>query len=91
MNELMKNLMKKKFIKFLKENNVYERFMYNFEHREERFYKYQKINFKTYFNGTHERCLLFSAFDWDSTSEGLRFWDEIDTKWVVYIIKNGKM
>ena len=77
--------MKRKFIHFLKENNVYEKFMYNFEHRKEIHRWYPKISAKKYFDVTYEKHLLFCAFSWRYTNEKLYFWDELNQKWIKYI------
>ena len=81
----MNNFLKQNFIHFLKQNNVHERFMYNFDHRHELFYEFQKINFKPYFEESIKHTLILHAFDWTSTSEGYRFWHEIHIKWLKYI------
>lgn len=80
----MNKLMKKKFINFLKENHVYERFMYNFEHRKEIHNLYPKINFKRYFDVTYEKHLLYNAFAWRGTCQGYVFWQELNQKWIKY-------
>ena len=81
----------KLFIRFLKENKVYEKFIYNFDiyikHRRLRRRKCL-FSFKNYMKDTEPEYYLFDSFEWVNTPEGGCFWADMDTKWRTFL--NGK-
>lgn len=76
-------LILKRFYSFLKENNIYDVFLYNcylFGDNKciiENMVYFVTIGIKQY-NGIY---LIGDAFDWSETSEGIQFWNEINKKW----------
>lgn len=65
-----------RFIKFLKDEMVYERYRYNRLKRESFNVKYPK--FMKNFNPEQ---LIIVAFLWMETNEGHSFWRNINSKW----------
>jgi hypothetical protein len=76
-------LILKRFYSFLKENNIYDVFLYNcylFSNNKdviENMVYFITVGIKQY-NGIY---LIGDAFDWSETSEGIQFWNEINKKW----------
>lgn len=66
----------RKFIKFLEENNAWEKF--------ERAFENENKNVKEY----KEMCKVFAsieletAFDWEDTKEGIPYWEKLNNKWI---------
>ena len=74
----------KQFVAFLKENNIYEMYIYNYhncefeiKNRPNKFTDFvnQEI---TYWNGTGIIC---RAFAWSITEQGTIFWERFHEKW----------
>lgn len=68
--------MKEKFINFLKEHDAYEKFIKNLESAE----IYPSFDVFCRVEGFLD--WTSTAFNWDSTPEGYRFWFELDDLWV---------
>lgn len=68
---------KQQFIHFLKQNNAYEQYMFNFNHK-----RRLKINFIQYINNTEPFYLIYNAFNWDRTEEGISTWNKLSKQWV---------
>ena len=72
-----------KFIRFLKDNNIYEKFMYCFNNRhcsEE--FKYDTINsFNIYVTVTRYDDLFTDSFLWRKTKDGFSFWSQYNEMW----------
>ena len=69
---------KQLFIQFLKQNNAYEEFMYNFEmHR----VNPNECTTKEFFINTFYRDFLAHAFNWKDTIQGYNYWGVLDYKW----------
>ena len=69
---------KQLFIQFLKQNNAYEEFMYNFEmHR----VNPNECTTKEFFINTFYGDFLTHAFYWKNTMEGHNYWAILDYKW----------
>ena len=64
-----------KFIKFLEDNNAWEKFERNFIK--------QGVDVKEYKRGckTFERSHLTLAFTWSETKEGSKYWSRLNDKW----------
>ena len=66
---------------FLKENNVYDRWLHNIMEQ------HPSTNIKWWHNYVEtlytKGCLMSIdyAFNWSETEEGYDFWDNIDTEW----------
>ena len=73
----------KRFCSFLKENNIYDSFLYNcylFGNNEctiENMVYFITVGIKQY-KGIY---LISDAFDWGETSEGHAFWQDLNDKW----------
>ena len=76
---------KQQFIRFLKDNNVFEKYIYNLEHREEIHPWYPKVSAKKYFDTIDEKNLLYCAFAWSYTRQEMYFWLNLNEKWLDYI------
>ena len=68
---------KQQFIHFLKDNNVYEEFMYNFEHK-----KIDRTSFRQYINFTHSFDYIFRSFPWHKTKGGIKLWRTLSNQWI---------
>ena len=68
---------KQQFIHFLKDNNAYEEFMYNFIHK-----KIKKMDFIQYINNTANYNFLYNAFPWHITKGGIQKWRTLSNKWM---------
>ena len=76
------NTAKQLFIQFLKENNIYEQYMYNFNKREESRNKaYPKNQF---FSKVRREQYINYAFTWSITPEGWSYWNKFHEKWNNY-------
>ena len=72
-------LSKKKFIRFLKQNNAYEQFMFAF--RKQNALRNKKgLYFKNYSNAEPLKYVDY-AFVWDNTKEGWEYWANLDKEW----------
>ena len=79
-------LFRKRFFSFLKENNAYDKWIYNLRKR-------NPSNEIWWWNDFYQilyedRCLraIICAFFWGNTKEGLYFWSELNHKWHDYIL-----
>ena len=71
---------KQQFIRFLKQNNVYEQYIYNFNNG--KYYRERFFNGKTPFLSEDSPYgYITNAFSWGFTKEGTNFWLMITTKW----------
>lgn len=82
--ELVKLTPIERFIKFLKDEMVYQRFRYN-RLSAEKFKVRECMLFKNLF---HDE-FVSGSFVWDKTSEGHEFWSDIDDKWVLTLKVEG--
>ena len=73
---------KQQFIHFLKENNIYEQYMYNFNKREESRNKAFPKN--QYFSKVRRGQYINYAFTWSKTIEGWSYWHKFHEKWINY-------
>ena len=82
----IKTIVKKRnFIKFLKQNNAYGPYMYNFNSLEGIFYKKRygtSINSKKFFENLSYTDYLLEAFHWSDTYQGYRFWLDLNKEWI---------
>lgn len=68
---------KQQFIHFLKDNNAYEEFMYNFLHN-----KIRKMDFIQYINNTAKYNFFYNAFPWHLTKGGIQKWRTLSRMWI---------
>ena len=83
---------KQHFIHFLKDNNVYEQYILNFNNRKKINKYYRETPFIKYFKITNETLLITNAFYWLSSPEHYYFWYILNKKWMHYLdnIKNNQ-
>ena len=80
----------KGFVKFLKENNIYNKFMDNI--REEiiehgKYWSYWR-SIENFCNIITDYAYIVSAFFWPDTPEGVIFWNKYDRMWRNYLLKS---
>lgn len=63
------------FFKFLKRNDIYGKFLNNINNVG------RKI--KYFFERADKSAYVSSAFNWDRTPEGFKYWDDINRKWLI--------
>lgn len=68
------------FIKFLKEQKAYERFMFKFNNRDKNIL-YDKTTLKEFVLNTKIDDFIFEAFRWGSTIESFLYWHELSSLW----------
>jgi len=86
----MELITNRKLIKFLKENNAYEKFIYNlFENLKDAkakgasgFHFRKKIKV---LNDTENYDQIENAFTWSTTPEGRIFWENLHIKYNIYL------
>ena len=66
------------FVRFLKENNIYKRYIKNLENTEIAFYDLGKGKIYEHVGYNEE---LSDVYDWEDSIEGFEFWSDIDEKW----------
>ena len=79
----------KTFVRFLKENGCYRKYMRNFNKLENIKYRidaYGCKNINDFFNILDNRSYIDCAFIWNMNNEGIRYWDDVDQEWddIVY-------
>jgi len=92
----------KKFLRFLKENNVYHSFFDNFRKQSEwrskwlnntlknynlKYYK----TFDAYLSLINTNDLFRFAFDWSITDSGHMFWRVLNDKWMMKLYEESKL
>lgn len=74
-----KFLLKKKLIRFLKDNDCYKLFCINIESNCHYFESFDNlISFSSMYKNRNE---IINAFEWDKTKEGFDFWHKKMRKW----------
>ena len=87
MKIIKKNFILKRFYKFLKEENILEKYISNFTHIDSvewRIERHEYETFALYFNERFDRRfpgLILFSFNWECSNEGYDFWSDIDEKW----------
>ena len=80
-----RHFMKQQFIHFLKDNNAYETFMFNFNKDKEtrtKFYStLRNYSPKEFFEIVDFHDYILVAFEWKNTSKGRYFWADLSIKW----------
>ena len=79
---------KKLFIRFLKENNCYEHFIYSMVNNDNYMFRFNNIDelinfaivrrFENFFTDSE----IYRAFFWSDTIEGNEYWKDINNKWL---------
>lgn len=44
-----------------------------------------------FFKYIKKNRLIFSAFNWEKTKKGFKFWRDINTEWIIYLENNKKI
>ena len=70
----------KKFFRFLKEVGVYKQYI-KYTDFESTFHR--KKNLSEFLSSTYRGDFIYSAFAWDGTPQGYRFWEKINAWWNV--------
>lgn len=84
--ELINMEFKQIFIRFLKENNAYERYMFYFNsrngirHRNEFCFDVSSCSLKNFFK-LNNKCYIIYAFNFRDTFEGENYWYALDRMW----------
>ena len=73
---------KQQFIHFLKQNNIYETFVFYFNKRED--IRNNICPKSRFFSETEHIKYIDKAFSWSSTKEGHMFWFRMSTNWRRY-------
>ena len=69
--------MKERFIEFLKNQGVYEKFLDNFNGQN------ATLTFEDFLNTqTDPQEYVYWGFVWDETNEGREYWENLDDEWV---------
>ena len=76
------NSTKQQFVKFLKDNNVYEQYMHDFNKRED--YRNYECPKNQILSKVEPLCFIDSAFSWCGTKEGHMFWLRMSYNWKQY-------
>ena len=77
---------KKQFIKFLKDNKLYESYIFNFNND----FKYRELfdlpnkGAKDFFENTIYQHYILRAFEWEKTLKGSHVCSLLDGKWYIY-------
>jgi len=76
----------KEFVRFLKENGVYDKFIYNCENviSSSYFTKTYK-SLETFCTDIKKKDYFYDSFDWENSTEGHTFWSKINGKWLNYL------
>ena len=73
--------MKEKYVQFLKDEGVYEKFMHNFENDPDS----SEEGFDGYCNSTAPYVYVSAAFMWNHTPEEWDFWSTINERWETHL------
>ena len=73
----MNNNVKQLFLHFLKQEGIYESYIFNFNNALR-----IDTNFNHFILKTEEKYFIRFAFSWSSTNEGYDFWLKKSIKWV---------
>ena len=72
------------FVDFLKENGIYDDFIYNMQNRTDGIYKHWK-DIDSFCDDVGRRQYVRDAFYWVGTSQGHVFWSNINNKWLEWV------
>lgn len=79
----------KVFLKFLKDNNIYNKFINNCKKDKEFKEKYWH-NLADFSKNLNRHNYMTRAFMWDKTKEGSNFWSRYNSDWNNYAIRYGE-
>lgn len=87
------NIEYQQFINFLKKNNVYDKYTYNFNKHDVNDFMIDICYLRGIYKITSISCLfeytvvdmILEAFKWNQTTEGECFWLKIHKKWLDFI------
>lgn len=75
---MVSNSQWQKFARFLKNNHLYERFIYN------TIRQYGLSRFTFINERVRPRDFMLSGFNWSQTAEGVYFWSDRSLEWIDY-------
>ena len=78
------NILRKRFFAFLKENNAYDKWIYNLRHK-----GWWSVSPQNLYEDNSNEAIS-RAFFWGDTKEGHEFWSELNHKWSDYRIETMK-
>ena len=84
---------KQQFVHFLKDNNVYEKYMFYF--KADKYYKNsffvcpKKVTFDYFVSKVKKENYISFSFDWKNTTEGYDFWGFLSSEWRKCINSQG--
>ena len=84
-------LTNKNFVTFLKDNNIYDKFINNLQQEivhSRGYYGNEWSSIETFCDDVDVGRYISDAFYWGSTPEGHRFWDRYDYIWYKYTLKH---
>ena len=97
MEKIMKpSEIRMEFIKFLKNNNAYDEYLYAVRDKIKEYKDYDKIKplylyclinplvrpkLNQIFQGKHPKDIIDRSFCWADTQQGHRFWEKLNDKW----------
>ncbi len=73
------------FINFLKKNNIYEKFRFNFERENHMLLARNGMSFKKFLLEKKPNLYIYDAFTWSETVEGHDYWQRYSNKWAQYV------
>lgn len=86
-DEFISQLYKKYIIKYLQKENLYDSVKYEYEREDNSWRKYD--SFEEYLENSRWFDVLDCAFDWDNTTEGYKYWADINDE-IKYIMVSQK-
>lgn len=92
-NKTKNKLYLKEFIRFLKSNNLIEKYLKNVDcEKAKQFrrgynFQFSTLDFIIDILKKNPYNLILYAFDWTSTDEGYAFWESVSFRWCHYLKK----
>jgi len=84
-NEEDSPLTDKEFVKFLKDNNVYDQFIDNCNDDNNSFKEECWKSLETFCTDIKKKNYFYDSFDWENSTEGYIFWRNINNKWLNHL------
>ncbi len=82
---------KRNFLKFLKQNHIYERFIFNFKKYNIYFKRSEQMNFSKFISTCLPSSYIDSAFSWRRTAEGFEYWNCINSEYMKELYYDNNM
>jgi len=80
----------KEFVKFLKDNHIHDKFVYNYQRSidKKKRNRYPYIEISDYCDMTNDLDYILSSFSWVDSHEGIGFWSGYNDKWKEFYLEN---